>query len=82
MLYVCLSLSLYIYIHNTHTYIMYINICILDAINCLTALHKINLLYIYTVLGMSRSGFFALESESESFDFEYLPIPSPDPILL
>ncbi len=33
-------------------------------------------------LGMSRSGFFALESESESFDFEYLPIPSPDPILL
>uniref|UniRef100_A0A8D0AL96 Limb and CNS expressed 1 n=1 Tax=Sander lucioperca TaxID=283035 RepID=A0A8D0AL96_SANLU len=33
-------------------------------------------------LGMSRSGFFALESESESFDFEYLLIPSPDPILL
>ena len=32
-------------------------------------------------LGMSRSHFFAPDTESESFDFEYLPIPSPDPIL-
>ena len=34
------------------------------------------------LLGMSRSGFFAPESESESFDSEYLPISCPDLILL
>ena len=36
---------------------------------------------LWSMVEMSRSHFFAPESESESFDFEYLPIPSPDPIL-
>lgn len=41
-----------------------------------------NSISILCKLGMSRSGFFALETESESSDFEPIPIPSPDLIFL